>query len=138
MRRNLHSFEKIKAMSSEALHARIERKLLALFAPGFFDQPVEKKAAETERTIGRAGDKIIDVERPARKQEFHNPIAGNGADFAAGLEEGESIAFFSLLLDLSDEFLPIGVVSAQLHHDGMTPANFGRRFGNTDGRFRRV
>ena len=116
-------------MRIEALHTGIKLQIFAIVGARLFNQPIEKFAAETKRSVGSLRNKIVHVKKLAGKERFEKSVAGDGAHFAFRLEKRQQVAFLLLTRDALDKFLRIFEVRSQLAHDRVTAANFIRRCG---------
>ena len=121
-------------MRIEALHTGIKLQIFAIVGARLFNQPIEKFAAETKRSVGSLRNKIVHVKKLAGKERFEKSVAGDGAHFAFRLEKRQQVAFLLLTRDALDKFLRIFEVRSQLAHDRVTAANFIRRCGDGDTR----
>ena len=104
-------------MRIEALHTGIKLQIFAIVGARLFNQPIEKFAAETKRSVGSLRNKIVHVKKLAGKERFEKSIAGDRANFAFRFKKREMVAFFLLAQDVLDELLRLVKQWTQLAHD---------------------
>lgn len=128
---DIHAAIQIEAVGGEALHARIQGEVLAALLFGVFDQPIEKRGAESARAVGIVRDQIVDIEGAAGKKEIEDAKAGDRSDNPIQFEEDKLVSLFLLGENPGGEIDRLDV-GTQLTHDGTTAADLFGRMGEAD------
>ena len=133
---NFHPLHEIETMRVEALDTRIELEVFAILHPRLLDQPIEKLAPESSRTIIRPCHQIVDIHKAAGEERFKYAITGDCADFVPRFEECEQITAALLSSDTPNELFPSAELRPQFPHDRMATCDLRRSFGDANPRHR--
>src|ERR1700681_635470 len=97
IRRNFHPLHEIKTMRVKALHAGVELKVFATVGARLLHEPIEKLAAASGGTIGRARDQIIHIHESTGEKRLQNPVTSHGPNLATRFQKCQKVTVALLL-----------------------------------------
>jgi len=130
MRFDIHSPFQIKSVRGKPPDVRNEFDLSAILALGVFDNPIEKLAAATVRTLAAFGSEVFDFQIFAAREPLGDSDAADGFYFAVVGQINElKIMMFNLSFDRAKKF-GLRDVRAKFCHYRVTVFDFRVAFGD--------